>query len=121
MRRAVGLWVAAMGLVLGGAGPGLAVCGDNVLEPPAETCDDGNLTGGDGCSATCQLENHAPACDTAMPSIASLWPPNKNIAGLVRVLRARLSVAEAEAATSRTVPGFAGRPAIVVLAFQKWR
>jgi adenylate cyclase len=42
----------------------------------------------------------------------------KNIAGPVRVLRARLTAAEAEAATSLTVPGFAGRPAIAVLAFQ---
>jgi len=32
-----------------------AVCGDGVLTG-AETCDDGNAVGGDGCSATCQLE-----------------------------------------------------------------
>jgi cysteine-rich repeat protein len=31
-------------------------CGDGVVEAP-ETCDDGNTTGGDGCSATCQLES----------------------------------------------------------------
>lgn len=32
-----------------------AVCGNGVAELP-ETCDDGNKTGGDGCSATCALE-----------------------------------------------------------------
>ena len=31
-------------------------CGNGVLDVPAETCDDGNRTGGDGCSATCQIE-----------------------------------------------------------------
>ncbi|AKU98851.1 Multiple EGF-like-domain protein 3 precursor [Labilithrix luteola] len=32
-----------------------AVCGNGVAEAP-ESCDDGNLVGGDGCSAGCQLE-----------------------------------------------------------------
>ena len=33
----------------------LATCGNGVLQV-TEQCDDGNTTGGDGCSATCQLE-----------------------------------------------------------------
>lgn len=33
----------------------IAVCGDGFIDD-AETCDDGNTAGGDGCSATCQLE-----------------------------------------------------------------
>jgi cysteine-rich repeat protein len=33
-------------------------CGNHVLNN-SETCDDGNMTGGDGCSATCQSENPA--------------------------------------------------------------
>jgi cysteine-rich repeat protein len=32
-----------------------ARCGDRVVTAP-ETCDDGNMTSGDGCSATCMLE-----------------------------------------------------------------
>ncbi len=32
-----------------------AVCGNNIPDPD-EQCDDGNTTGGDGCSATCQRE-----------------------------------------------------------------
>ena len=32
------------------------ICGNNILEP-TEDCDDGNLTNGDGCSATCTFEN----------------------------------------------------------------
>src|SRR5262249_9737741 len=31
------------------------ICGNGVLEP-TETCDDGNLTAGDGCSAACAVE-----------------------------------------------------------------
>lgn len=30
-------------------------CGNKIIEP-GETCDDGNFTNGDGCSATCQSE-----------------------------------------------------------------
>jgi cysteine-rich repeat protein len=40
------------GAAQAGTGP---VCGDNNIEPP-ETCDDGNTTGGDGCSAACIAE-----------------------------------------------------------------
>ena len=32
-----------------------SVCGDNIVTAP-ETCDDGNITSGDGCSATCSIE-----------------------------------------------------------------
>src|SRR5262249_21356231 len=42
-----------------------AVCGDRMIEPP-ETCDDGNMISGDGCSSTCQVE--APATATPSPS-----------------------------------------------------
>src|SRR3954470_2428362 len=31
-------------------------CGNGTLNPPAETCDDGNRTGGDGCSPDCKTE-----------------------------------------------------------------
>ena len=37
-------------------------CGNGVLSP-AEQCDDGNTTSGDGCSATCRLE----LCPTTFP------------------------------------------------------
>jgi cysteine-rich repeat protein len=33
------------------------VCGNSIVEQPGEQCDDGNFTGGDGCSASCQLES----------------------------------------------------------------
>jgi cysteine-rich repeat protein len=33
-----------------------AICGDATISAP-ETCDDGNAAPGDGCSATCQVEN----------------------------------------------------------------
>jgi len=31
-------------------------CGDGVLQPLLEACDDGNASNGDGCSSTCQIE-----------------------------------------------------------------
>lgn len=31
-------------------------CGDGVISPPGEECDDGGTTGGDGCSASCRNE-----------------------------------------------------------------
>ena len=34
----------------------VAPCGNGRLDLPAETCDDGNTKGGDGCSASCQTE-----------------------------------------------------------------
>ena len=35
----------------------LPVCGDGIIQPGGgETCDDGNTTGGDGCSAICETE-----------------------------------------------------------------
>jgi len=34
-------------------------CGNSIIEPP-ETCDDGNLIDGDGCSSVCQLETPDP-------------------------------------------------------------
>ncbi len=35
----------------------MPVCGDNHMNTSAgEFCDDGNTTGGDGCSATCTME-----------------------------------------------------------------
>ena len=36
-------------------------CGDNVTNEP-ETCDDGNLVNGDGCSSQCMIETPSPIC-----------------------------------------------------------
>ncbi|MFH1759089.1 MAG: DUF4215 domain-containing protein [Patescibacteria group bacterium] len=38
------------------------VCGNDILEPPYEQCDDGNTTNGDGCSSTCQIEGGDICC-----------------------------------------------------------
>ncbi|KAK4044920.1 hypothetical protein OUZ56_032326 [Daphnia magna] len=42
--------------ILAGDGTCAAVCGNGTLEP-GEGCDDSNKTDGDGCAATCTLEN----------------------------------------------------------------
>lgn len=43
------------------APPDCAVCGDG-MATGFEECDDGNTAGGDGCSATCQLEDATAVC-----------------------------------------------------------
>jgi fibro-slime domain-containing protein len=35
---------------------GSSLCGNSTIDPPAETCDDGNVNGGDGCSQDCKTE-----------------------------------------------------------------
>ncbi len=40
-------------------------CGNGVTDP-GETCDDGNNTLGDGCSATCQIENLGSVCQNGI-------------------------------------------------------
>jgi len=44
---------------------GQALCGDAHLDV-GEGCDDGNLTGGDGCSANCAIETARPVCGNGM-------------------------------------------------------
>jgi uncharacterized repeat protein (TIGR03806 family) len=39
-----------------GIGDGCGPCGDAILDPPAEQCDDGDQIDGDGCSRECLLE-----------------------------------------------------------------
>src|SRR5262249_44629523 len=53
------------------------LCGEGVVDPP-ETCDDGNLIPGDGCSPLCQLEvpDLPPVCAGAFAAPDALWPPN---------------------------------------------
>ena len=62
------------------AAPAWALCPNGVVEPP-ETCDDGNLIAGDGCSPLCLLEvmNLPPVCTDAVASVESLWPPNHKL------------------------------------------
>ncbi|MEO7326986.1 MAG: DUF4215 domain-containing protein [Minicystis sp.] len=47
----------------------IPVCGDGIIKIP-EVCDDGNPNGGDGCSATCQVEANY-SC-TGTPSVCVL-------------------------------------------------
>ncbi|MFM7199850.1 MAG: DUF4215 domain-containing protein [Myxococcota bacterium] len=61
-------WVVALLLMMGlhiraeaGEGVGAATCGNAVLDA-GETCDDGNLTAGDGCSALCLAEASIGIC-----------------------------------------------------------
>jgi cysteine-rich repeat protein len=51
-----------------GDAPAEPVCGNGSVEA-GEQCDDGNTTGGDGCSATCRIEVKPPAIHTVPPSV----------------------------------------------------
>jgi len=78
--------------------PDCAVCGNGQIEPP-ETCDDGNLVTGDGCSATCALEA-APSLRAPTPGTAGVrntfratsFPPGDNVIFLASSQRARTNV-----------------------------
>lgn len=48
-------------VLLGAPALAMAVCGDSVVDL-GETCDDGNTTAGDCCSATCQIEVAGTVC-----------------------------------------------------------
>ncbi|MCB9802993.1 DUF4215 domain-containing protein [Candidatus Nomurabacteria bacterium] len=48
------------------------VCGNSIIET-GETCDDGNLNNGDGCSYLCQIEEDTPATTTPN-SLNILYP-----------------------------------------------
>src|SRR5947208_12666839 len=51
-----------------GSMPPPGPCGNGVAEG-TEECDDGNVVSGDGCSATCQLENTSAVC-AGVPTVA---------------------------------------------------
>ncbi len=53
--------VTAAVVLLGAPALAMAVCGDSVVDV-GETCDDGNITAGDCCSATCQIEVAGTVC-----------------------------------------------------------
>ncbi|MBI5504200.1 MAG: DUF3494 domain-containing protein [Deltaproteobacteria bacterium] len=49
-----------------------SVCGNNVVESPFETCDDGNTLSGDGCDANCQVETPASTTTTSTTTTTTL-------------------------------------------------
>jgi cysteine-rich repeat protein len=58
---------------------GAPLCGNGVVEG-SEECDDGNVIGGDGCSATCQLESAAARC-AGVPSFPGTALAGQLVAG----------------------------------------
>lgn len=54
-----------------------STCGDGVIQPAYEQCDDGNRDNGDGCDQGCQLEgNEAPDLPTPLPTRTPTPDPN---------------------------------------------
>ncbi|GIW43336.1 MAG: hypothetical protein KatS3mg077_0618 [Candidatus Binatia bacterium] len=64
-----------------------ASCGNGVLEP-GEQCDDGNTSGGDNCSATCQIEGGAcnDVCAGIVPVAGTAIRAERVASGLNRPL-----------------------------------
>ncbi|WP_437622677.1 DVUA0089 family protein [Sorangium sp. So ce1151] len=66
-----------------------AVCGDGALEDP-ELCDDGNTTGGDGCSAACELDTPLPEVEpnstAAEADERGALRPNELVSGAIEPL-----------------------------------
>lgn len=58
-------------------------CGDGVLDAaaPAEECDDGNTTNGDGCTSGCLVESTVYSCTAASPSVCTKLCGNGVVAG----------------------------------------
>lgn len=58
------------------------VCGDGVLGPFAEACDDGNLAPLDGCSPTCTVEA-GWSCSTGAPSVCLTFDSGPTEFGII--------------------------------------
>ena len=55
-------------------------CGDSILST-GEDCDDGNTEGGDGCSATCEVEDNFACIEVGEPCIRIVTCGNARIEG----------------------------------------
>ena len=66
------LWL-ALSLAMSNAIAGGSVCGDGLIGPN-ETCDDGNDQIGDGCSASCLIENNYECSGPVVPLGSNVLP-----------------------------------------------
>jgi len=79
------------------------VCGNGVIET-GEMCDDGNTLGGDGCSATCQIENQC--YDPGNTFSFFLWSDSYTSAGDSGVQRVMADAVDRSRYPNRTIPRF---------------
>jgi len=57
-----------------GTTPG-ATCGDGIVQPASEACDDGNYENGDGCSSDCQSREE---CGNGIVDVSEVCDDNEN-------------------------------------------
>jgi fibro-slime domain-containing protein len=60
---------------------GAPYCGDRLINVGVETCDDGNASPGDGCSATCELEANFICSNPGQPCVSTVTCGDGIIAG----------------------------------------
>ena len=79
-------WLALTGLCLAacsddpGPAPDPAACGDGAVDT-GEQCDDGNITSGDGCSASCRLETASSTCGDGIVEESEVCDDGNNMDG----------------------------------------
>ena len=83
------------------AGP--PVCGNGIIEPP-EACDDGNGVGGDGCSASCQIEQQCYDPGNAFSFF--VWSDSYTSSGEYGVMRVLADAVDRSRYPNRIIPRF---------------
>lgn len=61
------------------ATPVTSYCGDGKIDATHETCDDGNATASDGCSATCKVESGYVCLSVSLPSTCASTSGDSNV------------------------------------------
>ena len=103
------------GGIAGGAGKGgggaggkpPAACGDGVLDPEVEACDDGNGKGMDGCSADCKAIESGYVCSTpGQPCVSTVVCGDKKITGSETCDDGNAKAGDGCSADCKTEPGW---------------
>jgi len=92
-----------------------ARCGDSLIAPPVESCDDGNMMPGDGCGATCRREiaitspPEGARTSDSTPTVAGTADPGASVTVVVGGVMLT-ATADATGAWAVTVPAAMALP-----------
>ena len=88
-----------------------SLCGNGVLNLPDETCDDGNQTGGDGCSRDCQTETDWICAEPGQPCASTVICGDGVVAGAETCDDRNTDVGDGCSADCQLEPGWICPPA----------